>query len=217
MRDPKQSMLPVLDQGSVNRRAACQLLGGTAGGVLLTSCGGTYTGGTPPGSGMGSTVPGAGKDMGLPDLRGQDLRSADLRSADLRSSDLANVDLRPPPVSDMGTGCPATGIDTGKTRTQFAVNTATFFPAGLKPSFYVCRDAGGLFAMSAVCTHLGCLAQYPGSGMVLTCPCHGSQFDLTGTVLKGPAAVALVHYQICISTQGKVIVDHTVVSSTLRY
>lgn len=50
------------------------------------------------------------------------------------------------------------------------------------------RDgAGGVHGVSATCTHQGCTVGSPRDGVV-TCPCHGSQFDAsTGKVLRGPA------------------------------
>ena len=51
------------------------------------------------------------------------------------------------------------------------------------------RDDSGFYALSLVCTHLGCTVTVAGD--VLSCPCHGSRFDLLGKVLKGPADRAL--------------------------
>ncbi|RMF43668.1 MAG: ubiquinol-cytochrome c reductase iron-sulfur subunit, partial [Deltaproteobacteria bacterium] len=45
------------------------------------------------------------------------------------------------------------------------------------------------FALSLVCTHLGCTVKVLPDG--LACPCHGSRFDLTGAVVSGPAPRAL--------------------------
>ena len=47
------------------------------------------------------------------------------------------------------------------------------------------RDNSGLYALSLVCTHLGCTVTV--SAHELACPCHGSIFDRQGRVLKGPA------------------------------
>jgi len=47
------------------------------------------------------------------------------------------------------------------------------------------RDGNGLYALSLVCTHLGCTVTV--SASELACPCHGSTFDRQGRVLKGPA------------------------------
>lgn len=41
--------------------------------------------------------------------------------------------------------------------------------------------------LSAQCSHLGCEIKTLKEGKLI-CPCHGSQFDLQGHVLKGPAA-----------------------------
>lgn len=47
---------------------------------------------------------------------------------------------------------------------------------------------GTLYAFDNTCTHLHCsLAEGELDGKVVTCPCHGSQFDVTtGAVLRGP-------------------------------
>ena len=73
----------------------------------------------------------------------------------------------------------------------------------------VARDAGGVYAMSAVCTHEGCLldqsSQTIGAG--LSCPCHGSTFDGAGNVTRGPARAPLQHYAVTIAADGSVTVD----------
>ncbi|MCG6186627.1 QcrA and Rieske domain-containing protein [Maribellus maritimus] len=40
--------------------------------------------------------------------------------------------------------------------------------------------------LSSHCTHLGCRIDKQENGR-LVCPCHGSEYDLNGSVLKGPA------------------------------
>jgi cytochrome b6-f complex iron-sulfur subunit len=49
-------------------------------------------------------------------------------------------------------------------------------------------------AVSNICTHAGCTVAYIRSTRILACPCHGSQFSLTGAVLNGPATEALQRY-----------------------
>jgi nitrite reductase/ring-hydroxylating ferredoxin subunit len=53
----------------------------------------------------------------------------------------------------------------------------------------VTNVGGRLFAFDDTCTHMGCsLANGRLDGTVVTCACHGSQFDVTsGAVLRGPA------------------------------
>ena len=48
---------------------------------------------------------------------------------------------------------------------------------------------GRLYAIDDACTHTGCsLARGQLNGTMVTCPCHGSQFDVTsGAVIRGPA------------------------------
>jgi nitrite reductase/ring-hydroxylating ferredoxin subunit len=53
----------------------------------------------------------------------------------------------------------------------------------------VAKASGHLYAFDYTCTHMGCsLANGELDGTTVTCPCHGSQFDVTsGNVLRGPA------------------------------
>jgi len=41
--------------------------------------------------------------------------------------------------------------------------------------------------LSAVCTHAGCTVHYAAGSRDVACPCHGSTFDLDGSVTNGPA------------------------------
>ena len=48
-------------------------------------------------------------------------------------------------------------------------------------------DDGDVHAVSLRCTHLGCLVRFNAAERSWDCPCHGSRFDVDGTVLEGPA------------------------------
>ena len=76
-------------------------------------------------------------------------------------------------------------------------------------NFVVARDGNGVYAMSAVCTHAGCLLD-DGSDKIasgLSCPCHGSTFDGDGNVTNGPARSPLQHYAVTIAADGSITVD----------
>lgn len=52
-------------------------------------------------------------------------------------------------------------------------------------SVAVFRDEEGVYAISTICTHLGCVVRPTPEGF--ECPCHGSRFAADGSVVKGPA------------------------------
>jgi cytochrome b6-f complex iron-sulfur subunit len=56
-------------------------------------------------------------------------------------------------------------------------------------SLLLTQSGGKLTALDATCTHQGCTVSPAGPELV--CPCHGSQFTLTGAVTSGPAPTAL--------------------------
>ena len=47
------------------------------------------------------------------------------------------------------------------------------------------------YAINAVCTHLGCVVPWNKAQNKYMCPCHGSQYDPTGKVIRGPAPQSL--------------------------
>jgi cytochrome b6-f complex iron-sulfur subunit len=60
----------------------------------------------------------------------------------------------------------------------------------------VVRELTGFRAVSAVCTHLGCLVKWDGSRKEFLCPCHAAVFDQEGAVVSGPAPAALPTYRV---------------------
>ncbi|CAM5636493.1 FAD-dependent oxidoreductase [Streptomyces aurantiogriseus] len=54
-------------------------------------------------------------------------------------------------------------------------------------------EAGQLHALSARCTHLGCLVAFNHAERAWECPCHGSRFDVEGRIIQGPAQHPLEH------------------------
>ncbi len=54
------------------------------------------------------------------------------------------------------------------------------------------------YGLNAVCTHLGCVVPWNGSENKFICPCHGSQYNSEGKMVRGPAplSLALVHADV---------------------
>jgi glycine/D-amino acid oxidase-like deaminating enzyme/nitrite reductase/ring-hydroxylating ferredoxin subunit len=61
----------------------------------------------------------------------------------------------------------------------------------------VFRDQEGrVHAVSAVCTHMGCIVGWNPTDRTWDCPCHGSRFALSGEVVAGPAVLQLQQKQL---------------------
>jgi nitrite reductase/ring-hydroxylating ferredoxin subunit len=69
------------------------------------------------------------------------------------------------------------------------------------------RDNLGFYAISTVCSHLGCIVSEEAKGIGFNCPCHGSKFDDSGRVLSGPAPRGLPWLEISIAADGSLMVD----------
>ncbi|HSL19925.1 MAG TPA: ubiquinol-cytochrome c reductase iron-sulfur subunit [Vicinamibacterales bacterium] len=93
---------------------------------------------------------------------------------------------------------------------RFGIGSPAEFPPGSVTflsdrQLYVFNSADGFFAISSVCTHLGCNVKHIGQGF--ECPCHGSRFDENGRVVHGPAPQPLAWYAISLSPRAQLIVD----------
>lgn len=53
--------------------------------------------------------------------------------------------------------------------------------------FWLANSSEGFLALYGVCTHLGCLPKWEEPNTRFACPCHGSQFQVDGTWITGPA------------------------------
>lgn len=115
--------------------------------------------------------------------------------------------------------CTGSPTDVGEPST-FVAGTPKYFSTG---NFYVVRDAGGLYALTAKCTHdgattcIGTSNNCSASGTEFYCPRHGATFSFLGTATTGPAFLPLVHYSMCLMASGHAGVTTTVtVSQTTR-
>ncbi len=55
------------------------------------------------------------------------------------------------------------------------------------------KTAGKTVVFAVNCPHLGCAVGFDKGRDIFLCPCHGSEFNLEGKVLKGPAVAPLAH------------------------
>lgn len=85
---------------------------------------------------------------------------------------------------------------------KYPVDTFTFLE---EHNLYVYRDHEGIKAVSAICTHLGCILEKGMDGF--ECPCHGSCYNDQGEVLSGPAPRNLAWYRISRDADGKIVVN----------
>ncbi len=74
---------------------------------------------------------------------------------------------------------------------------------------WIVRDDEEIYALSTVCTHLGCTPNWMPSEAKFKCPCHGSGFYKTGINFEGPAPRPLERFKIALSDEGEIIVDKT--------
>lgn len=84
---------------------------------------------------------------------------------------------------------------------EFAVGSETRMD---EANFFVFRDAHGIYAISGVCTHLGCSVGRSPNGFA--CPCHGSRFGNVGEVTRGPAPRALPWLEVGRAADGQLVV-----------
>jgi cytochrome b6-f complex iron-sulfur subunit len=87
---------------------------------------------------------------------------------------------------------------------DYPMNSVTYFA---DQKVYLIRTDAGFFAMSAVCTHLGCITQWHPEANLIECPCHGSRYKRDGTVVHGPAPRALPHFSVRLIPDGTLLVD----------
>ncbi len=85
------------------------------------------------------------------------------------------------------------------TTDEMKPNSAKFFRFLDRPAVLVRLPNGDYKALSAKCTHLGCTVEFKPAKDFFYCNCHGSEFDINGKVLKGPAALPLPVYVVSIS------------------
>lgn len=72
---------------------------------------------------------------------------------------------------------------------------------------WMVRDKNGMYALLAICTHLGCTPRWLATEEKFKCPCHGSGFKKSGINFEGPAPRPLERLAISMDPEGSIIVD----------
>lgn len=88
---------------------------------------------------------------------------------------------------------------------ELPIGSAKVFRYRGAPSIAVRVSEKSVRALSAVCTHLGCIVKWDDAKEVLLCPCHAAIFDVNGNVVSGPAPRPLPSYPTRI-TQDEIII-----------
>ncbi len=74
---------------------------------------------------------------------------------------------------------------------------------------WIVRDTEKIYALSTVCTHLGCTPNWLENEAKFKCPCHGSGFYKSGINFEGPAPRPLERFKIGLTDDGEILVDKT--------
>jgi len=76
-----------------------------------------------------------------------------------------------------------------------------------KFGIWIVRTEEVVYALIAVCTHLGCTPNWLATQNKFKCPCHGSGYDDEGVNFEGPAPRPMDRAHIELSPDGQVLVD----------
>ncbi len=107
---------------------------------------------------------------------------------------------------------PSPIVNAGKPE-NYAVNSVTL---DVNSGIYLIHAPEGFFALSAVCTHLGCITAWKPELGIIACPCHGSKFSVfdpkkvPGTKIAGPAPRPLPWLRTWVSDEGDLMVDRSI-------
>lgn len=76
---------------------------------------------------------------------------------------------------------------------------------------WIVRNTEQIYALVAVCTHLGCTPNWLASQSKFKCPCHGSGYYVSGINFEGPTPRPLERAEVAVSPDdGQIVVDKAV-------
>jgi cytochrome b6-f complex iron-sulfur subunit len=99
---------------------------------------------------------------------------------------------------------------------KFAAGFPNTYSPGVDERFkdahrcWIVRNDQGFYALSTICTHLGCTPNWLSAEQKFKCPCHGSGFYITGINFEGPAPRPLERFQITLADDGQITIDESV-------
>ena len=112
-----------------------------------------------------------------------------------------NVLFEPPPTFKAGF---PSEIQVGQVDERFKQKSAVWL---VRTAYDQYANAAGIFALSTVCTHLGCTPNWLEAEQKFKCPCHGSGYYKTGVNFEGPTPRPLERYAITLADDGQILVD----------
>jgi cytochrome b6-f complex iron-sulfur subunit len=112
-----------------------------------------------------------------------------------------NVLFEPPPTFKAGY---PNEIQVGQVDERFKQKYAVWL---VRTAFDQYANASGIFALSTVCTHLGCTPNWLEAEQKFKCPCHGSGYYKNGVNFEGPTPRPLERYAISLADDGQILVD----------
>jgi cytochrome b6-f complex iron-sulfur subunit len=74
---------------------------------------------------------------------------------------------------------------------------------------WIVRNEGGIYAILAICTHLGCTPRWLKAEDKYKCPCHGSGYYRDGINFEGPAPRPMDHLKIGLAEDGQIVIDRS--------
>lgn len=72
---------------------------------------------------------------------------------------------------------------------------------------WIIREGGKVYALLAICTHLGCTPRWLPLENKFKCPCHGTGFTKEGINFEGPAPRPLERLAVRLDDEGDLVVD----------
>jgi len=100
---------------------------------------------------------------------------------------------------------PSPVVDAGKPD-RYPLDSVT---PDVASGIYIVHKQEGIYALSAVCTHLGCLTAWKPELGIIACPCHGSKFHPDGVKIEGPAPKPLPWLKAWLDDEGNLQIDRS--------